>query len=46
MVFVELPLFIRCAAHLFTDEDLADLQVTLVENPAAGDLMQEVLRHE
>jgi hypothetical protein len=39
MVFVELPVFIRCAASLFTDEDLADLQVTLLENPSAGDLI-------
>ena len=41
MVFIELPIFIRCAASLFTDEDLADLQVTLLENPAAGDLIKE-----
>jgi hypothetical protein len=41
VVFVELPIFIRCAASLFTDEDLADLQVTLMENPAAGDLIKE-----
>ena len=41
MVFVELPLFIRCAASLFTDEDLAELQLTLLENPAAGDLIKE-----
>ena len=39
MVFVELPIFIRCAASLFTDEDLADLQVTLLENPLVGDLI-------
>jgi len=39
MVFVELPVFIRCAASLFTDEDLAELQVTLLENPSAGDLI-------
>jgi len=41
MVFVELPIFIRCAASLFTDEDLVDLQVTLLENPSAGDLIKE-----
>jgi hypothetical protein len=41
MVFVELPIFIRCAASLFTDEDLAALQVTLLENPLAGDLIKE-----
>ena len=39
MVFVELPIFVRCAAALFSDEDLAELQNTLLENPAAGDLI-------
>ncbi|BAO80232.1 cytotoxic translational repressor of toxin-antitoxin stability system [Serpentinimonas raichei] len=39
MVFVELPIFIRCAAELFADEDIAALQNTLLENPAAGDLI-------
>jgi len=39
MVFVELPVFVRCAAELFTDEDLSRIQVILLENPAAGDLM-------
>lgn len=41
MVFVELPIFIRCAASLFTDADLAELQITLLENPLAGDLIKE-----
>lgn len=41
MVFVELPIFTRCAASLFSDEDLADLQVTLLENPSAGDMIKE-----
>ena len=41
MVFVELPIFIKCAVGLFTDEDLAVLQVTLMENPLAGDLIKE-----
>ena len=41
MVFVELPVFLRCAATLFTDDDLADLQRTLLENPLAGDLIKE-----
>ena len=40
MVFVELPIFIRCAQELFSDDDLRELQVTLLENPAAGDLME------
>ena len=39
MVFVELPIFVRCAADLFLDEDIAELQNTLLENPAAGDLI-------
>lgn len=39
MVFVELPTFVRCAAELFSDEDIAELQNTLLENPAAGDLI-------
>lgn len=39
MVFIELPIFIRCTAGLFTDSDLADLQVTLLENPSVGDLI-------
>jgi hypothetical protein len=40
MVFVELPIFTRCAANLFTDEDLASLQLVLLENPEAGDRIQ------
>ena len=39
MVFVELPIFVRCAAELFSDEDMAELQNTLLEDPAAGDLI-------
>jgi len=39
MVFVELPIFIRCASGLFSDEDLAELQGMLLENPSAGDLI-------
>ena len=39
MVFFELPIFIRCAAELFTDDDLARIQRILLENPAAGDLI-------
>jgi len=39
MVFVELPIFIRCADGLFSDEDLAELQNTLLENPNAGDVI-------
>ena len=40
MVFIELPIFIRCANTLFSDEDLSEIQNTLLENPAAGDLIQ------
>jgi hypothetical protein len=39
MVFIELPIFIRCTAGLLTDEDLNDLQITLLENPYVGDLI-------
>lgn len=39
MVFIELPIFIRCANALFSDEDLAEMQNTLLENPSAGDLI-------
>ena len=39
MVFVELPIFIRCATQLFDDDDLVSLQVTLLKNPVAGDLI-------
>lgn len=39
MVFVELPIFVRCVGELFIDDDLRELQVTLLENPAAGDLI-------
>ena len=40
MVFVELPIFVRCAQELFSDDELRELQVTLLENPAAGDLIR------
>lgn len=39
MVFIELPIFIRCADLLFSAEDVAELQGALLENPAAGDLI-------
>jgi hypothetical protein len=39
MVFIELPIFLRSASELFSDEDLADLQSTLLGNPTAGDLI-------
>lgn len=39
MVFVELPVFVRCTQGLFSDDDLRELQTTLLENPAAGDLI-------
>ncbi len=39
MVFVELPIFIRCADDLFSDEDLTELQNTLLQNPDVGDLI-------
>jgi len=39
MVFVELPIFTRTAADLFSDEDMTTLQNALLENPAVGDLI-------
>ncbi len=39
MLFVELPIFIRCAEALFEDDQLAQLQYMLLENPKAGDLI-------
>ncbi|MFA7241687.1 MAG: hypothetical protein WC091_16370 [Sulfuricellaceae bacterium] len=39
MVFIDLPIFSRCASTLFSDEDLTEMQNTLLENPAAGDLI-------
>ena len=39
MVFIELPIFIRCAADLFTDDDIVALQVKLLKDPEAGDLI-------
>lgn len=39
MVFIELPIFVRCAEDLFSDDDLAEMQNTLLENPAAGDVI-------
>lgn len=39
MVFIELPVFIRCADELFSDDDLIELQEMLLKNPAAGSLI-------
>jgi hypothetical protein len=39
MVFVELPIFIRCAASLFTDEFGGPS--SHIVDPAAGDLIKE-----
>ena len=39
MVFVELPIFVRCAQDLFSDDDLRELQLTLLETRVAGDLI-------
>jgi hypothetical protein len=36
MIFIELPIFTRCAEMLFSDENLRDLQNTLLENPSTG----------
>lgn len=39
MVFIELPIFVRCARDLFSDDELCALEITLLENPTAGDLI-------
>ncbi|CAM5353335.1 Toxin HigB-2 [Thauera mechernichensis] len=39
MVFVELPIFSRCAQALFSDAQLRELQQVLLENPSVGDLI-------
>ena len=39
MIFIELPIFMRCADALFSDEDLRAMQTVLLENPNAGDLI-------
>lgn len=36
MLFIELPIFTRCAEGLFSDEELRGLQNTLLENHAVG----------
>ena len=36
MVFVELPVFVRSASALFSDEALREMQALLLENPLAG----------
>ncbi len=40
MIFIELPIFMRCAAELFSDEEIRAMQNTLLENPNVGDLIQ------
>ena len=39
MLFIELPVFVRCAQALFSDDELRELQFALLENPTAGDLI-------
>jgi hypothetical protein len=39
MIFIGLPIFTRCASGLFSDDELRDIQNTLIENPLAGDLI-------
>lgn len=39
MVFIDLPIFSRCACALFSDEDLTIMQNVLLKNPAVGDLI-------
>jgi hypothetical protein len=39
MIFIELPIFVRCASDLLSDEDIADLQGTILGQPVVGDLI-------
>jgi len=39
MVFIELPIFVRCAEDLFNDEDITKLQLMLLKNPSVGALI-------
>ena len=39
-VFIELPPFERYRAHYFDDQAFADLQVALMKDPEAGDLIE------
>ncbi len=32
-------MFVRCAAALFTDDEIAELQLALIKSPSAGDLI-------
>lgn len=41
MVFVELPLFVRSADRLFSDDELRRLQTDLLENPQLGALIPQ-----
>ena len=36
MVFIETPIFVRTAARVFSDDDLAALQTALMLHPSAG----------
>jgi hypothetical protein len=38
--FIELPIFSRYAADYFTDDELAELQISLAKNPTQGDVVQ------
>ncbi len=39
MVFIELPIFTHCAGDLFSQDELAVVQNTLLQNPATGNLI-------
>ena len=41
MEFIETSLFTRCITVLLSDDEYADLQAVLAENPQAGDLIPE-----
>ena len=39
MLFIELPIFTRCAERLFSEEDLRGLQNTILENHSVGTII-------
>ena len=39
MIFIQLSSFERSAKGLFSEEDILELEITLIENPQAGDVI-------
>jgi hypothetical protein len=39
MIFIELPVFTRCAETLFSDDELQEMQRILLQNPTSGSVI-------